>query len=212
MKAYRILLARVDTTNGCAHTRTLTYTAVDGCGNSNTCTQVFVWKVDTTPPVFTCASNKTVACGSAWSFDVPTAADICCGTNVTVTVLNTVTNGPCPLAITRTWLATDCCGNTNTCSQTVTLLDTTPPVFTCVSNALPPSVVGDSWSNCGTNSPLAARFEHSAVWTGTRLIVWGGFDGTTYFGDGARFDPATGAWTPMASGPLTPRRSAIARN
>src|SRR5439155_1107418 len=31
---------RVDATNGCAHTRTLTYTAVDGCNQSNTCSQV----------------------------------------------------------------------------------------------------------------------------------------------------------------------------
>jgi uncharacterized repeat protein (TIGR03803 family) len=57
----------------------------------------------------------------AWSFDPPTALDACCGTNVTITVLNTVTNAIFPQVITRTWQATDCCGNTNTCSQTVTL-------------------------------------------------------------------------------------------
>ena len=43
------------------------------------------------PPLLTCATNKTVPCGTAWSFDAPTAYDACC-TNVTITVLGTVTN------------------------------------------------------------------------------------------------------------------------
>src|SRR3989441_8905706 len=31
---------------------------------------------------------------------------------------------------TRTWVATDACGNTNTCSQTIATVDTTKPTFT----------------------------------------------------------------------------------
>ena len=49
------------------------------------------------------------------------ALDACCGPNVTITVLSTVTNGVHPQVITRTWQATDCCGNNSTCSQTVTV-------------------------------------------------------------------------------------------
>src|SRR5262249_30298643 len=33
--------------------------------------------------------------------------------------------------INRTWKATDACGNTNTCVQHITLVDTTPPVINC---------------------------------------------------------------------------------
>ena len=40
-----------------------------------------------------------------------------------------VTNGICPMLITRTWLATDACTNTATCSQTVTVVNTTPPII-----------------------------------------------------------------------------------
>jgi hypothetical protein len=47
--------------------------------------------------------------------------DACSGTNVTITVLNTVTNGAYPKVITRTWEATDSCTNIATCSQSVTL-------------------------------------------------------------------------------------------
>jgi hypothetical protein len=80
----------------------------------------------------TCAPNKTVQCGTAWNFDAPTATVASCVcTNVVVTVLNTLAYqpNPCTSVITRTWLATDCCTNTNTCSQTVTEVDTTPPTI-----------------------------------------------------------------------------------
>jgi len=76
---------------------------------------------DTTPPVLTCATNKTVECGATWNFDEPSASDVCCGTNLMLTVLSTVTNGDtCQAIITRTWQATDCCTNSATCSQSVT--------------------------------------------------------------------------------------------
>lgn len=85
-----------------------------------------------TPLVLTCASNKSVECGSAWSFDPPTATQPDC-TNVTITVLTTVTNAaaPCAVQYTRTWQASDCCSNVTTCGQTVTVVDTTPPEICC---------------------------------------------------------------------------------
>lgn len=60
----------------------------------------------------------------------------------------------------------------------------------------------DVWSVFSNGSP-APRFGHSALWTGTELIVWGGtvssnalpYDVT--FNDGARFNPVTGVWTPL---------------
>jgi hypothetical protein len=111
-------------TNGiCPQFATRTWLATDSCGNSNVCSQT-VTVVDTTPPVITCASNKTVECGSAWSFDFPTVSDACTGTNVPIGVLNTVTNGICPQFVTRTWLAMNLCGNGSTCTQTVTIVVT----------------------------------------------------------------------------------------
>ncbi len=66
-----------------------------------------------------CASNKTEY-GSGWTFDLP-AGSSCCGSGVTVTSTGIVTNGTIPQLITQTWLLTDACGNSNTCSQTVTV-------------------------------------------------------------------------------------------
>jgi hypothetical protein len=96
----------------------------DCCSNSVTCTQS-VTVVDTTPPVITCAANKAVIAGTAWNFDPPTAFDVCCETNVTISVLNTITNvsfDPCQISYERIWQAEDCCTNTAQCSQTVTVL------------------------------------------------------------------------------------------
>jgi PKD repeat protein len=100
--------------------------ATDCCSNSTVCTQL-VTVVDTTPPLLVCATNKTVECGSAWSFDPPTASDTCSGTNVTVVLVGVETNGSYPEVITATWVATDACGNTNTCSQNVTNVVASPP-------------------------------------------------------------------------------------
>jgi len=98
----------------------VTYMATDPSGNTATNTRT-VYVVDTTPPVLVCATNKSAECGSAWSFDPPEASDGCSGTNVTVSIVGTVTNGSCPAVITRTWLAVDAGGNSNRCSQVVTL-------------------------------------------------------------------------------------------
>jgi hypothetical protein len=70
-----------------------------------------------------CPFNKTVNYGTAWTFDTPTVWDACCGTKVSLSS-TTTTNYSRSLETyyTRTWTATDCCSNTATCSQTVTVL------------------------------------------------------------------------------------------
>jgi N-acetylneuraminic acid mutarotase len=41
-----------------------------------------------------------------------------------------------------------------------------------------------------------ARYAHTAVWTGSRMIVWGGnVDSITLLADGEIYDPATDTWT-----------------
>ena len=53
----------------------------------------------------------------------------------------------------------------------------------------------DSWSVITpTNAPVA-RSKHTAVWTGTKMIIWGGFDGSGAVNTGAMYNPATTFWT-----------------
>ncbi len=93
-------------------------------------------------PTLTCGSNRTVEVGTPWDFDSPVAT----GTNVTVTVVQTVTNLGCgdALSATRTWVVTDMLGNQATCSQTVQVVDTRPPVMNCAANKS--AVLGMPWS------------------------------------------------------------------
>jgi hypothetical protein len=124
-------------TNGqssCNNTITRTYQAVDSCGNTATCTQVFTVN-DTTPPIITCPGPVTVQCFS----QVPPpntqsviASDNCGG--VTVIHVGDVQTNPgssCNNVITRTYQATDLCNNTATCTQTITVNDNTPPIILC---------------------------------------------------------------------------------
>lgn len=85
-------------------------------------------------PVISCATNKIVECGTAWTFDPPTYSGGCCA-NLTVAELGTVTNrGPCQSTYKRAWRATDCCSNSITCYQTVTVVDSTMPMIQCPTN------------------------------------------------------------------------------
>jgi hypothetical protein len=72
--------------------------------------------------------------------------------------------------------------------------------------------VADRWRELPP-APLSPRAGASAVWTGDRLIVWGGVaelgsDDTApptmrHLRDGAIYDPAADSWTAMAPGPST---------
>ena len=58
-----------------------------------------------------------------------------------------------------------------------------------------PSCTDDSWaSTCVTNAP-DARIHHSAVWTGSEMIVWGGENYSFVLNTGGRYNPSTDSWT-----------------
>jgi hypothetical protein len=128
-----ILSTVTNYTGTCGFTATRTWEILDPCTNRTVCVQT-VTAIDTTPPVPSFAANKTIEYGQGWNFDPPTGNDLCIGTNVNIAILSTVTNpGPCGLTFsaTRTWSVYDGCSNQVSGAQTVTVLDTTPPVITC---------------------------------------------------------------------------------
>ncbi len=59
--------------------------------------------------------------------------------------------------------------------------------------------LGELWSQQGLTSAPDARYSHSAVWTGTEMLVWGGaLNGNSFYNTGGHYNPATDTWTPMA--------------
>jgi N-acetylneuraminic acid mutarotase len=59
--------------------------------------------------------------------------------------------------------------------------------------------IHDTWAVISTAGAPPARQDHTAVWTGTEMIVWGGFAAGTYFGGGGRYLPSADTWLPMTS-------------
>ena len=54
----------------------------------------------------------------------------------------------------------------------------------------------DSWTATSAANAPAARFNHTVVWTGSEMIVWGGQSGNfPYLNTGGRYNPDTDSWT-----------------
>jgi hypothetical protein len=132
------------TVNGCTRSQTRTWTATDACGNTATpVSRTVTWTVDTTAPVITATgtpANGVLGCNPSSAqieaaLGSATAIDNCSTATVSVSDSAVVVNG-CSRSQTRTWTATDACGNTATpVSRTVTwIVNTTPPVIWCPSN------------------------------------------------------------------------------
>lgn len=56
----------------------------------------------------------------------------------------------------------------------------------------------DTWTPISTIAAPVGRAYHSAVWTGSRMLIWGG-EQRSYIslGDGSFYDPVADAWSPM---------------
>jgi hypothetical protein len=65
------------------------------------------------------------------------------------------------------------------------------------------AAVPNSWTPTSTSGAPSGRVHHTAVWTGAKMIAWGGdtaemsLDPT--LGTGGLYDPLTNAWSPVAT-------------
>jgi hypothetical protein len=55
-------------------------------------------------------------------------------------------------------------------------------------------LVGGMWEDTSPANTPSARMGHTAVWTGSQMIVWGGEDGLIEAGDGGIYNPTTDTW------------------
>ncbi len=156
---------------GCGGLLERTYTAIDACGNVSTLTQT-VQLIDTTPPVLQNLppSEVFIECGE----DAPDvfifAQDNCSGL-VPVSLAATTEVFECGFLFTRTWIATDACGNESSFTQTVIAEDNTAPVLvgtpedliiSCSDN-LPPVPAVSAEDVCGGNLPVDFQEEFIGV-------------------------------------------------
>jgi hypothetical protein len=160
--------------DGCSYSQTRTYTATDACGNEAYCYQTFTWTVDTEEPQFTfCPAGGDLGCNPE---GVPAAGQATatdnCGTPSITSSLGEVEADGCSYSQTRTYTATDACGNEAYCYQTFTwTVDTEEPQFTfcpaggdlgCNPEGVPAAGQAVATDNCGTPSITSSLGEVEA--------------------------------------------------
>ncbi|WP_163338528.1 C13 family peptidase [Desulfopila sp. IMCC35008] len=124
----------VNTSPGCSVACNVFLTVTDLSGASDE-DSTLITVLDTIPPDISCPSDSTIECDEStdpFETGMATVTDAC-DSNPTVTFTDVTTPGTCPAAfsLSRTWIGTDYCGNTNSCVQEINVVDTTPPVIEC---------------------------------------------------------------------------------
>ncbi|WP_167616138.1 HYR domain-containing protein [Maribellus sediminis] len=139
------LISETSDGNICPEVITRTYQISDICGNTTTCTQTITID-DDIAPTLTCPPSLTAVCELS---ELPAyttlsefiaaggdTADNCAIDTASFQLISETSDGNiCPEVITRTYQISDICGNTTTCTQTITIDDDIAPTLTC-----PPSL------------------------------------------------------------------------
>ncbi|MGI9159049.1 MAG: choice-of-anchor D domain-containing protein, partial [Saprospiraceae bacterium] len=204
---------------------TVTLTANDGNGNTQTCTFTVTLK-DVTKPTITCPADQTVSTDANCAGTVgdrtgaATASDNCAAT-VTVTqspASTTALNGHDD-AETVTLTADDGNGNTETCTFTVTLKDVTLPTTVCQNIGVDLSIIGEasitaaeidngSDDACGVSdrsiSPTAFTCADLGANTVTLTVTDNNGNSNTCTATVTVSQPVSGACTPVVIASATP--------
>ena len=125
-----------------------TWIATDNCGNTVMGTQR-VSITDNEAPVLTgIPADETVECDALPEAAQPTVTDNCDASPI-IDLEGTRVDGACEdsYVLTRTWTATDACGNTTQGTQVIVVNDTTDPVLT--------EIPADVTVNCNEDLPTA---------------------------------------------------------
>jgi hypothetical protein len=129
-----LTFADVSTPGSCAneYSVTRTWTATDGNGNTSSASQTITVEDNTGPVISGVGSNASIECPALPVFSTPVSTDACGSSTLTFTDVSTPGSCANEYSVTRTWTATDACGNTSEASQTITIEDNTGPVISGV--------------------------------------------------------------------------------
>jgi hypothetical protein len=141
-----------DPVGTCATTIELTWTIKDDCDNFDTCVQTITVDDTTAPVIETCPIDQDYECGpdptltanmsskEDWKFPGATIQGFLaaggvardnCDEDLEASYVLSGPTGMCPKVWTLVWTVSDDCDNSDTCTQTITEDDTTPPSIAC---------------------------------------------------------------------------------
>ncbi|MBL7775278.1 MAG: HYR domain-containing protein, partial [Saprospiraceae bacterium] len=151
-----VTFSEVEVPGACAnkYAITRTWSAQDDCGNATSFVQTITVNDDIAPAI-TCPVNATAQCtvdeipvyDNLAEFNTAggSASDNCGLDAGSFGLFSQAQNGNVYI---RTYIVSDDCGNSSTCSQTITVLDTQAPTFVnCPANI----TVGNDVDKCGAN-------------------------------------------------------------
>jgi RHS repeat-associated protein len=168
-------------------THSITWTATDLSGNANSCAQTVVVYINQPSAVF-CPPSVTTNTDPG----LPYAGNVSLGTPTVTGAVSTNNDAPAHFPIGSTvvtWTATDAGGHTNTCQQTVTVLDLEPPTITAPAGVSTNSSPSQSYaSNVNLGAPTATNDNSGIVIVrndapnqfpiGTTMVIWTATDGS----------------------------------
>ena len=164
-------------------TNTVTWTVRDSSGNSNTCNQTVI-VVDNIAPTITCPAtvNANVNAGQCFASGVALGSPV---TSDNCGVASTTNNAPATFPIgtnTVTWTVRDTSGNSNTCAQSVIIVDNQAPTIACPATVSTNANPGQCFAsgvnlgspvtsdNCGVAS--ATNNAPATFPVGTNTVTW----------------------------------------
>ncbi len=123
--------------NDCEWMIELTFRVADECNNTSTTMASFEITDGEVPVLDAAPADVTVECDAIPAPMMLSATDNC-DNNVLVEMDPVESNSTCPnrYTLTRTWTATDDCGNSTSTAQVITVTDNTPPTFSGVLGAI----------------------------------------------------------------------------
>ena len=177
-------------------TTTVTYLAIDFCGNSASCefTVTVVGSCCEGNPVITCPSDYTACPGGSQSPTVTGTATAVSSDDCDPAIITfadvTVSNDPCNTQIARTWTATyPGTTQSSSCTQTLTYSDPSGPTIIGMPSNINLSASGNncsalaSWTqptatdNCGTVNLTSTHTSGSSFNEGTTTVTYTATDG-----------------------------------
>ena len=141
-----------------------TWIATDDCGNTAIATQTISVGDNTAPLLTGVPADESVECGQTPSTNFNVAATDNCDDNIEIEFSEVRSDLGCEgsYTLTRTWVATDDCGNSSSDTQVVTVGDNTPPVISGIVNDItvecgniPVMVEPTATDNCDSNVSIS---------------------------------------------------------
>jgi hypothetical protein len=145
-----------------SYTLTRTWTATDNCGNVAVAVQTIIVTDLVAPVISGVPAAQAVSCDAVIpAFAVASVSDNC-DLSPSLTFVDATIPGLCPQSytLTRTWTATDACGNVSVAVQTINVSDATAPVISALPapstiNCPAPAILGFATPTATDNCDLS---------------------------------------------------------